>query len=224
MPEPTSCSIPECARPKKSRGWCRAHYLRWYRYGDPLAGRGSVAHAELGTCSVVGCESPRDSHGYCAAHYQRWTKHGDPGTEPIQPRRPGLTCAMGDCDRKHYAKGLCQKHWQRLYKYGDPTTVLPGAWRGDDVGYSAVHERLNRSRGPANTFACAHCGQTARDWAYDHLDLDQKLGQRHGYVLAYSTDPDRYLPLCKACHSRFDENWPSSYGTAASEAVIEEVT
>lgn len=31
------CSIGNCTREVKVRGWCRAHYLRWYRFGDPLA-------------------------------------------------------------------------------------------------------------------------------------------------------------------------------------------
>lgn len=33
------CSIDGCERPihVQSRGWCRAHYLRWHRFGDPLA-------------------------------------------------------------------------------------------------------------------------------------------------------------------------------------------
>lgn len=33
------CSIPGCNNPRRGRGYCTAHYLRWYRYGDPLAGR-----------------------------------------------------------------------------------------------------------------------------------------------------------------------------------------
>lgn len=37
MPEGT-CSIPGCYRPVLSRGWCRAHYRRWWRHGDPMAG------------------------------------------------------------------------------------------------------------------------------------------------------------------------------------------
>ncbi|MGY2995487.1 hypothetical protein ACVWWD_004294 [Mesorhizobium sp. URHB0026] len=34
------CSIEGCGRPisVKLRGWCEAHYSRWRRYGDPLAG------------------------------------------------------------------------------------------------------------------------------------------------------------------------------------------
>lgn len=34
----TTCSIDGCARPKRCRGLCNAHYLRWRRHGDPLAG------------------------------------------------------------------------------------------------------------------------------------------------------------------------------------------
>lgn len=30
------CSIEECPRPSMTRGWCRAHYGRWYYHGDPL--------------------------------------------------------------------------------------------------------------------------------------------------------------------------------------------
>lgn len=31
------CSIENCTREAKVRGWCKAHYLRWYRFGDPQA-------------------------------------------------------------------------------------------------------------------------------------------------------------------------------------------
>lgn len=37
MPEGT-CSIPTCREPSRVRGWCRAHYWRWQRHGDPLGG------------------------------------------------------------------------------------------------------------------------------------------------------------------------------------------
>jgi hypothetical protein len=31
----TKCSVEGCENPAQSRGWCRKHYQRWYRYGDP---------------------------------------------------------------------------------------------------------------------------------------------------------------------------------------------
>ena len=36
------CTVPDCDRPVKARGWCQKHYERWRRFGDPLtlAGRG----------------------------------------------------------------------------------------------------------------------------------------------------------------------------------------
>jgi hypothetical protein len=34
-----TCSIPGCNRFSHLRGWCQAHYCRWLRHGDPLAGR-----------------------------------------------------------------------------------------------------------------------------------------------------------------------------------------
>jgi group I intron endonuclease len=31
------CEIDRCPEPAEARGWCRTHYQRWYRHGDPLA-------------------------------------------------------------------------------------------------------------------------------------------------------------------------------------------
>jgi len=31
------CTIEGCRRRHWARGWCREHYNRWYRAGDPLA-------------------------------------------------------------------------------------------------------------------------------------------------------------------------------------------
>ena len=29
------CSVADCAKPIKGRGWCQVHYQRWYKFGDP---------------------------------------------------------------------------------------------------------------------------------------------------------------------------------------------
>lgn len=36
-----TCSIEGCGRATLARGWCRRHYLRWHRTGDPLGREGS---------------------------------------------------------------------------------------------------------------------------------------------------------------------------------------
>lgn len=42
-----ACSIPGCSSHVINvRGWCSAHYQRWQRHGDPLAGR-TTPHGEL---------------------------------------------------------------------------------------------------------------------------------------------------------------------------------
>ena len=33
------CSIEGCTDARFSRGWCKKHYAKWYRHGDPTAGR-----------------------------------------------------------------------------------------------------------------------------------------------------------------------------------------
>lgn len=35
----TRCSIAGCEQAKIARGWCRRHYYRWIRNGDPCGGR-----------------------------------------------------------------------------------------------------------------------------------------------------------------------------------------
>lgn len=35
MPNQSTCSIEDCDRPYYGRSWCRLHWKRWYRHGDP---------------------------------------------------------------------------------------------------------------------------------------------------------------------------------------------
>lgn len=38
------CSIPDCGKPHYARSWCQNHWDRWWKHGDPLAGK--TAHGE----------------------------------------------------------------------------------------------------------------------------------------------------------------------------------
>lgn len=60
-----TCAVESCDRtlpaPGSGRGWCRAHYQRWYHNGDPLALK--PAPLRVGTCSVCGVDVPAGRTG-----------------------------------------------------------------------------------------------------------------------------------------------------------------
>jgi hypothetical protein len=43
------CSIDGCENTVLARGWCRTHYLRWYKHGDPL----EVHDSKLGIANAA---------------------------------------------------------------------------------------------------------------------------------------------------------------------------
>jgi HNH endonuclease len=74
-----TCSIPDCGRPVNSSTYCKRHYYRWHRYGDPLGSapaRKPVPPRPPVPCSVDGCDRSRYGRGLCEPHYARQRRHG----------------------------------------------------------------------------------------------------------------------------------------------------
>lgn len=66
---------------------------------------------------------------------------------------------------------------------------VPANWKGDDVGYFALHAWLRRAYG--NPSACEHCSATNLiQWA-------NRTGR-------YLRDREDWLHLCPRCHRRYD--------------------
>jgi hypothetical protein len=76
---------------------------------------------------------------------------------------------------------------------------------GKPVTYSCVHRRVWSKNGPARSWLCIACGNTANDWAYLH-NAPNELTQPTlaGRVHCYSADIGQYVPMCKRCHGNFD--------------------
>lgn len=72
MSDQEICTIETCQKPAKCRGWCRSHYERWQRHGDP-------EFTYPTTCTVDGCDRPHCAKGWCSLHYYRVQRNGEPG-------------------------------------------------------------------------------------------------------------------------------------------------
>jgi hypothetical protein len=64
-------------------------------------------------------------------------------------------------------------------------------WKGDNVGYYALHDWVARYKGKANQ--CIHCKST-NSTRYEWANVSGK----------YKRDLDDYISLCKKCHNNFD--------------------
>ena len=95
-----TCSVSKCGAKPVARGWCRKHYLRWYRSGttDPPKNRSRKP------CTV--CGEPQVGRGKCAKHY----------------RSPRI-CEVRGCSNPHNSRGLCVSHARRR-RLGKPLGKL----------------------------------------------------------------------------------------------------
>lgn len=69
-------------------------------------------------------------------------------------------------------------------------------------GYRAVHDLLRRRYGSARHHACAWCGRTADQWAYQHTDPAEIHDGR-----LWSVNESHYRPMCRKCHQRLDSHF-----------------
>lgn len=91
-----TCSIEACETNAWARGWCRAHYQRWYLKGTPTP-EPRVPKMSL-PCSVLGCVRLANARGWCLMHYKRWRNNGDPNVA----RR--AECGAGFIDKNGYVR------------------------------------------------------------------------------------------------------------------------
>lgn len=156
MSKPT-CSIDDCDRPKKARGFCQKHYLRW---------REESPDREGPSCAIEGCGKNVLARGWCNTHYHRWHRHGDPlyvtpWSPPPQNRPRTIGCSVEGCEAKHSAKGMCKNHYQRVY----------AAKNADRI---KAQQAEYRSR-PENR---AKAIETAREWRKANPERAREAGKR----------------------------------------------
>jgi len=176
---PAVCSIEDCGLPVLASGWCTAHYQRWSRHGDPLAG-GARRRTTLPLvpCSYEGCERmARRGNTICKIHQHReW-------------QQAQGACSVEGCPRRAGARGLCGTHYQR--------------WRAGDEGWQEpIPERMKRGEAclvegcPQPVYARGYCAMHHQRW---HRNGDPgPVGKLKADRGAGSVDPKsgyRYLTV-----------------------------
>lgn len=105
-----------------------------------------------------------------------------------------MTCSVGD-GRKAKAHGLCGTHAERLRRNGDAEPDRPIGLLS--TNYAAVHGRLRRKRGRADSYLCAAplCESRAARWAWQRTGPSE-AGEVNGVRLTWGLDLDTYAPMC----------------------------
>ena len=95
------CKIEGCNRIFHCKDYCKNHYEKFKRYGDPLFER------KRKTCKI--CGDPAVGNELCNKHYQRQRIHGDPN-KTLRNMSPPEFCKIDGCNKKHIANGYCNSH------------------------------------------------------------------------------------------------------------------
>lgn len=228
------CALPECEASHYGHGYCRPHYKRFKRYGDPLGWK----HRQAETCEVHECGDKSWARNLCGAHYQRWRKHGDPLAD--HSRQP-QTCFITECGGSAHGHGWCQLHYERWRAHGDlewqaprfEACIVDGCGKSPRSALASLCEahymRLHRN-GTLEAGQCSVCqgpvplgspfGRLYCEACALHRRRDRAKDQEHRRrALMQSAESERINSLeiyerdgwrCGLCYERVDAQlaWP----------------
>jgi len=177
-----TCSVADCAKPRyQKRQYCGGHFMRAYRYGDPLH-RPASQPIKPTDRRISGHRTYADLIG------QRF------GMLMVKARVDGRWLCTCDCGETTVGRvgdlnrGSARSCGTRSHR------------RTNTAGYTAAHDRVRHDRGSASAHHCIDCGERAKHWSYDHADEAELMEQGK----PYSLDPLHYDPRCVSCHKLFD--------------------
>jgi hypothetical protein len=133
-----TCKIDGCEKPAKGgKGYCKGHYHKLVRYGNPLQG---VYNMEKRRCPIDGCGRWVEYFGYCSLHGRRLKRNGSP-IALIKEPQIGRICEAVECDEPAFCKGYCQTHYKTHFKYGRDFMIIGqrGAGTITKDGYREIY-------------------------------------------------------------------------------------
>lgn len=156
----TRCSVTDCTKPAKCRGWCVGHYTRWVRTGD--TGPSELWDRKRKPCAVADCDRLARAYGYCEGHRSR-NDRGDLRPDVPLGQKPPVTYS-GAHSRVAKARGKAADH--ACVDCGNPAQE----WAYDGLDEHEVTDGPRRfSRNPAHYMPmCVPCHR-AFDMRHRHM-------------------------------------------------------
>jgi hypothetical protein len=240
-----TCSLPGCERMHYGKGYCRGHYRRLKRYGDPLGWK----HQQTEACEVPSCGSKPWARSMCTAHYQKWRQYGDPLAD--RNRKP-QSCTIAACDKPAHGRGWCHLHYQRWRSHGDPEWQAPRfeecvidgcgkAPRSAKASMCEAHYCRIRRNGTLESGQCAVCqeplpsGSTRQRRYCEPCNLDRRRARgrdqehrRRVAMLSGASERIDSLEIyerdgwkCGLCHRRVNPTlaWPNPQSPSLDHIV-----
>ena len=179
MDEVRCCSVEGCARPFSARGFCRGHYSRFRRTGDPGSAQIVTRRVNDSGCEVRDCPRMSKKGGLCTLHYQRKAKYGSAtktahrDVSNLTVRHCGL-CGVDISEKKsnaQYCSRVCKTAASERRRYQDGRAQVKDHARRDRIkagGYAFLPgdwlKVLHRQRN-----ACFYCGGGGGTLTMDHV-------------------------------------------------------
>lgn len=144
-----------CDRASFARGWCKSHWQRWQRDGDPGPVDFRKVRGAAATCTADECSEPHEALGFCATHYARVKKLGHPDViRPVAVQRAHrritehevALVADWSLNTAEVAEivGVHRVTVGRWRRYIAHHTFRRSDWNDDDVDF--VVEQINRMK------------------------------------------------------------------------------
>ena len=89
------CEVKDCTMSRQSKLYCRNHYKKYKKYGDPLGGPGSGRQTQIEFCTIEDCGKKHTALGLCQVHYKEYIVFIDKNKKTVSWRKISNTNDKG---------------------------------------------------------------------------------------------------------------------------------